>query len=229
MPTVDDTNVIWPHGPEELEHFFNHLNSQSSAIKFTVENEVNGCLPFLDILISKNKDGYLSHSMFQKEMHTEQYLHADSHHFPSQKMGVLNTLATRALRISDCESFDKERSHLLNVFVENGYSRRLGQKAFCKASKNMLIKKKPKERRLCVHLPYVQGTTDKIARILKRYEIPSTFRPLNTICNSLRSVKDPVNPKDMKGVYFIPCSCGTPILGKQGAPSIWGSVNMEPT
>jgi len=48
---VDNANVIWPHGPEEIDHFFNHLNSQSFAIKFTMEKEVNGCLPFLDILI----------------------------------------------------------------------------------------------------------------------------------------------------------------------------------
>lgn len=78
-------------------------------------------------------------------------------------MGVLNTLATRALTISDNKSLDKERSHLLDVFVENGYNRHLGQKAFLKASKNVVIKKEPKECRLGVHLPYVQGTTDKIA------------------------------------------------------------------
>ena len=100
-------------------------------------------------------------------------------------MGVLNTLATCALRIFYNKSFDKERSHLLNVLVENGYSRHLGQKAFLKASKNVSINKEEKERRLGVHLPYVQGTTDKIARILKRYDIPSTFRPLNTIRKSL--------------------------------------------
>ena len=67
---VDDTNVIWSHGQEKLDRFFNHLNCQSSAIKFTMEKEVNGCLPFLDILISRSKDGYLSHSMFWKKMHT---------------------------------------------------------------------------------------------------------------------------------------------------------------
>ena len=44
------------------------------------------------------------------------------HHFLAQKMVVLNTLATWALRISDKRSFEKEKSHLLDVFVENGYS-----------------------------------------------------------------------------------------------------------
>ena len=43
-----------------------------------------------------------------------------------------------------------------------------------------------------------------------------TFRPLNTIRMSLRSVKDPIDPKDMKGVFMIPCSCGTPYIGETG-------------
>lgn len=33
------------------------------------------------------------------------------------------------------------------------------------------------------------------------------------IRNSLRSVKYPIDPKDMKGVYSIPCSCGAPYIG----------------
>ena len=123
--------------------------------------------------------------MFRKKTHTEQYLHASSHHFPAQKLRVLNTLATHALRISDEKSFDKEKSHLLNVFVENGYSRHLGHKAFLKASKNAVVKNEPKDRIPRVHLPYVQGTTDKIARILKKHNVPSAFRPINTIRKSL--------------------------------------------
>ena len=130
-------------------------------------------------------------------------------------MGVLNTLAMRALRISDKESFEKEKSHLLDVFVENGYSRFLGPRAFLKASKNSLSHREPKERVPGV-LPYVQGTTDKIGRILRSHNVPMTFRPLNTICSSLISVKDPIDPKDMKGVYIIPCSCGPPYIGETG-------------
>lgn len=44
----------------------------------------------------------------------------------------------------------------------------------------------------------------------------STFRPLNTIQSSLRSVKDLVDPKNMKGVYVILCSCGTLYIGETG-------------
>ena len=44
----------------------------------------------------------------------------------------------------------------------------------------------------------------------------STFQPLNTIQSSFRSVKDPVDPKNTKGVYVIPCSCGTLYIGEVG-------------
>ena len=67
-----------------------------------------------------------------------------------------------------------------------------------------------------VHLPFIQGTTGKITHILRRNNVSATFKPLCTIRNSLGSVKDPIDPKDMKGVYLIPCSCGTPYIGETG-------------
>jgi hypothetical protein len=44
---VDGTFVIWPHGPEELEGFLDHLNGLHRNIQFTLE--MDGHLPFLDI------------------------------------------------------------------------------------------------------------------------------------------------------------------------------------
>lgn len=61
--------------------------------------------------------------------------------------------------------------------------------------------------------PFIQGTTDNISRILSRHKVVSTLRPLKTICGSLRSIKDLVDPKNMKGGYLIPCSYGTPYIG----------------
>jgi hypothetical protein len=52
---VDDTNVLWPHGKVELHKFFLHLNNISEEIKFTMELEENDSIPFLDIIIKKEK------------------------------------------------------------------------------------------------------------------------------------------------------------------------------
>ena len=50
---VDDTNVVWPHGEDELRKFLSHLNSISPNIKFTMELEENGSIPFLDVLLTR--------------------------------------------------------------------------------------------------------------------------------------------------------------------------------
>ena len=81
-----------------------------------MEVEENGRLPFLNILLSRMDDHSICHQFFQKKTHTKHYLHASSHHFLAQKFGVLSTLATRALRISDDSHLEQERSHLLEVF-----------------------------------------------------------------------------------------------------------------
>lgn len=65
---VDDTCIIWPRGLEKLDMFLNHLNSQFESIKFMMEGEVDECLPFLDILLSRiMDDGSISHKVFSQK------------------------------------------------------------------------------------------------------------------------------------------------------------------
>ena len=98
-----------------------HLNKQFDSIKFTMEMEENNSLPFIDTLIIRKQDGGVSHKVHRKKTHTEQYLHALSHHCPQQKAGVMKTLITRAMRISDKEHLETEKEHLHHVFLSNGY------------------------------------------------------------------------------------------------------------
>ena len=85
------TFIIWAHGREELVKFVDHLNEQSNYIKFTMEMEESNCLPFLDTLIIRKEDRGISYKVYRKKTHTEQYLHALSHHHPQQNLGVMNT------------------------------------------------------------------------------------------------------------------------------------------
>ena len=119
---VDDTFVIWPHGEDALNTFFNHLNMLHPTIKFTMEIEENSSISFLDVLISKRMDGRLSHTVYRKATHTDRYLNAFSHHAPSQKLGFLRTLTKRAQRICDNENIANELQHLESAFKLNGYN-----------------------------------------------------------------------------------------------------------
>ena len=103
-----------------------------------MELEENMSIPFLDILIMRRDDGSIGHKVFRKSSHTENYLHADSHHHPAQKLGVLNTLAIRALRICDADHIDEEKKHLVSTFKSLGYKENEIKREIKKAEKMML-------------------------------------------------------------------------------------------
>jgi hypothetical protein len=48
---VDDTFVVWPHGPERLQDLLSHLSSLRPPIQFTVETESDSAIAFLDVQI----------------------------------------------------------------------------------------------------------------------------------------------------------------------------------
>jgi hypothetical protein len=80
---VEDTFVIWPHRPNKLKDFLNHLNSIHQYIQFIMETESEGHLPFCDIDIYRRPNGSLGHGAYCKLTYTNLYLNVGSHHHPS--------------------------------------------------------------------------------------------------------------------------------------------------
>lgn len=66
---VDDTCVALPS--QLVDSFHHHLDSIEPSIQFTVEKEVEGRLPFLDILLSRDSKGLVSTAVYRKETHTD--------------------------------------------------------------------------------------------------------------------------------------------------------------
>jgi hypothetical protein len=219
---VDDTFVIWPHGTDELHKFLHHLNAQNAAITFTMETETDNRLPFLDVLVEKKENGSLGHSVFRKKTHTDLYLHANSHHHPQQKSGIIKTLFHRACSLSDAASIGKEKRHLVETFQRNGFR----QENILKIFHNMERKQQGSaptrtdeenpttKARAHAILPYVAGTTEKIARALQKHNIMTRFKCVTKMANILVNTKNHY-PKDIcGGVYQIECSCGDSYIGQ---------------
>jgi hypothetical protein len=109
--------VTWPHGPEELSNFFNHL-----IIQFTMETEQNGYLPFLDVGINRRSDGFLGHRVYRKPTHTNLYLNAELYHNPANKPSMLLSLVHRARAICNQTSLPGELEFLYSMLKQNGYN-----------------------------------------------------------------------------------------------------------
>jgi hypothetical protein len=52
---IDNTFVVWPHGPERLQNFLSHLNSLRPSIQFTNETESDCMITFLDVLVIRKE------------------------------------------------------------------------------------------------------------------------------------------------------------------------------
>jgi Reverse transcriptase (RNA-dependent DNA polymerase) len=207
---VDDTFVIWPHGRNTLEEFLDHLNAGHPSISLTMELEEEKKLPFLDVLVSREPGGRLGHSVYRKKTHTDRYLHAESHHHPSQKMAVVNTLVARAIAISEPGNLQNEKKHLIRTLEGNGYSRETTERTFrrhLKRKKDTPTQVADKETDLLqpvALIPYSKGTSDKVGRILRRHNIKTIFTPPRKIGQALRPVKDQIKMEN-PGVYKVPC------------------------
>ncbi|XP_071095908.1 uncharacterized protein [Haliotis cracherodii] len=95
---VNDTFVILQpdHDPKTL---LNHLNAQHPRMQFTMEEEAERQLPFLDVRVQKDPDNKLHTSVYRKPTHTDHYLHNSSYHPPQIKRGIIATLARHAVNI----------------------------------------------------------------------------------------------------------------------------------
>ena len=86
---VDDSFCVIKK--DEIPTFHNTLNSMDPHISFTIEQENNGQIPFLDTLISR-KNGTISINIYRKPTHTERYLDFNSHHDKKHKVSTAATL-----------------------------------------------------------------------------------------------------------------------------------------
>ena len=89
---VGDVFAIWRHGKEKLNEFLTHLNILLKHIKFTIKLEKDSQFPFRDVLLTKNEDARLNYKVYRKKTCTDRYVHVDSHHHPTQKVGIIKTL-----------------------------------------------------------------------------------------------------------------------------------------
>ena len=98
---VDDIIVLFKDRLN-LPTFQKYMNSRHKNIKFTIEEEVDNSLPFLDILVTR-KDGVFTTSLYRKVTFSGVYSNYKSHIAKSYKLGLVLTLIHRAYTI--CSSY----------------------------------------------------------------------------------------------------------------------------
>ena len=185
---VDDTFVrIHEY---DIEKFTAHINSLDPNIKFTMEPEQDGKLPFLDTCIHVEDDGSTKVTIYRKPTHTDQYLNFESNHHLQHKRSVVRTLTDRIDKLVTTEE-DKqtELSHIKSALKSNGYKPWMMKtpKPKRKSTNNATGEQ---GRKISVPLPYIKGTSEKLTNIFRNHGVNTHHKPTNTIRSYL------VHPKD---------------------------------
>ncbi|MDA8010421.1 MAG: reverse transcriptase domain-containing protein, partial [Alphaproteobacteria bacterium] len=206
---VDDTFVIWTHGPDRLQSFHQHLNKQHPKIQFTVEEEKDDQLPFLDVLVTKEGRRLLT-SVYRKPTHTERYIPYHSHHHPRATTGVLRCMRDRARNICHPSKIQQEMDHLNQVFQANGFPENLVKKTLTTLPSPLPgttdSQQQPEDAPKILCTPYIRGLSEKIEKVCAPLGVKPVFRPKKTLKKELMQVKNRTPEQKQTGVvYEIPC------------------------
>ena len=131
---IDDILVIIPKSTN-VENKLRLLNNVNNKIQFTVEKEINQCIPFLDVVIKRVGQRPLF-SVYRKPTNKDDFIHSLSAHSEKTKSGVIIGFFLRAIRICSEEYLQDEFNYISTCFQKLGYS------------KGLLIRLKEKAKRI---------------------------------------------------------------------------------
>ncbi|XP_071086306.1 uncharacterized protein [Haliotis cracherodii] len=194
----------------------NHLNAQQPRMQFTMEEEADRQLPFLDVRVQKDSDNKLHTSVYRKPTHTGQYLHNSSNHMhpPQIKRGII---------AHHPQQLQTELNHFRHVFTNfNNYPTSLVEQTI-----NSILSPRQRPPRqqtapFVISLPYIGTASHQVRRLLKHHaNIDTVFQRIRTIQNILSANGKPSTSKkeDPAGaVYHIQCDCGDSHVGETSRP-----------
>ena len=150
----------------------------------------------LDCLVTRDNNK-LQTTIYRKPTHTGRLLDQSSYNPISYKATTIRTLTRRAQLVCDSpDSLQDDTDYLNNVFSKNNYNtdfvrRNTHSNTDSKTQTN--VNSGPVTT---ATLPYIRGTSETIARILKPYNISVAHKPINTIRRLLTNVKDKDKPEN---------------------------------
>ena len=217
---VDDTFVSFKSRSDALK-FFDTLNRLHSSLSFTMEEESNGQLQFLDVQVKRGDSSFLT-SVYRKPTFTGLYLNWHSFVLKSRKLNLIRCLSYRALNIcSECK-IDNELRAIRDIFIDYRYP----EDVIDSNIKYMVTKFRdtnkvfgPLKCPVYFRLPWVGFATESIAnkitssvyRCYNAVNLSPIFTPRPAF-NSTNKDKLPIF-KQCNLIYKFICRCNSTYIG----------------
>ena len=165
---VDDSELKCKE--EQSEVVLKHLNSiKPDVIVFTKEDQENDVLPVLDLKQKvKRKTKQVEYMVHYKKTHSNINVKERSNHPPCMKKGIIKGFADKARALCDEQHLEDELKNVEDVFVANGYDRKVVKK-YMKKDERGNKKDEDKQYRGMVTIPYVRGMSEQFKRLASKH------------------------------------------------------------
>ena len=221
---MDDTFLVFNEEDmhKDINRFIKRLNDYEENIKFTMEEEKDGRINFLDVSIEKGKQK-ITTSVYRKPTQTAISILSSSNHHPSQIMANIHYQIHRAIRYcSNKNKLKEEKSNIYKIADINQIKHKDVDRIWNKTHKKLLKEKTASKLRKenenqteskwkC--LPYIKGITDILSRKLNKEGIKTAFKSNRTIKNLIWNSKQKNDKLEQGGIYKIGCECGKNYIG----------------
>ncbi|XP_062715035.1 uncharacterized protein LOC134291375 [Aedes albopictus] len=189
---------------DRVQEVLEIFNLQDENIKFTCEVEVDGKLPYLDMLMIQTGEGRIKTDWYSKPISSGRILNFFSFHPIHQKLGVATNFINRVRTLSTIRTEEEKNQLIRCQLTSNDYPLHLINRMLHQP-RPPEVAETPNMYRSVVHIP---GLTPTIRRIL-RQNVPSVGIACsnnNTVKQLYKTAKDPV-PYMQKSnvVYKIAC------------------------
>ena len=219
---VDDIIAALPI--EKIEDTLVAFNSFNDNIKFTVERESGGSIPFLDVRVFRDVDGRIFLDWYRKPTSSDRYIHRWSAHPTTYKVNTMLGLKSRVMRLSHPSFHIKNLKLLKEIFTENKYDRRLVNRIlFNTPLQNTQPVRLPanvetQEIRPFMTLPMIEDLTPSLRRLFADLPVRIAITSNKRVSSLFTNTKDRtplINRCNL--VYRVPClGCQSVYIGMTG-------------
>jgi hypothetical protein len=216
---VDDLLLGIPS--DQSETVLKIFNSYNKNIKFTLETEVNGKIPFLDILITRSDKQTLQTQYYSKPTASQRIISYTSNHHITQKTNTALGLINRIFLLDNVNTDIKKCELIHQILRKNGYPK-IVINSLIKRFKSQQITNNTEEsennnnKYRCI--PYIKGLSEKIAKFLKHEDENLKIAFKNKKQSGIfTNTKDKTENLQMTNtIYSVPCiteNCGKYYFG----------------
>jgi hypothetical protein len=203
---VDDICCAVP--ADKIEYTKEVFNSFNNHLQFTVEQETNFSVPFLDTKLIRTPENKIILDWYQKPTSSGRYINFQSNHPFGQKISIVLALKNRILKISHHTFIKKNLDKLYNILINNGFPKLLIKKLLFSTLNEANHVTAVEDNQITIYkkLPYINPLTNNLINILRNNNTKiAKCNPL-TINSLYSKVKDKTPLLfNSNVVYSIPC------------------------